>query len=580
MPKQAPVSQVSMSRKQRKVTTPSRTKGKPVPEITVDEPFPGQIWLFFFLMLASVGLRLWLLIVSRHYLRSDEAVVAMEALDIMDGGRIPFFLYGQHYGGGHTVEALMAIPWFALFGPADYFLKLGPMILSCLYILVVYLCLYQFFNKKYALIAVAIFSPFAPFLFFNFLSNGGMAMSLFGWLGIYAFFHCYFADGENVWPMILSGTAIGFAYYCFEYALYYFAAIILLWLLKGDLHFWRRWQSILTFLFGFFIGASPLIYYNLTHDFANLKFLVSTAAQPDSIPVLSALLKFARLLYHDLPAFFSQDVDDFPFEISLISYLSYGLFVISFLYVVIKTKPAIVALMRALFAHRRAVLPREERVVYLLILIILYFAIYSVASAGGSTPRYLITLCPLIPMILAWTAYDLAQRKLMLGVIFVALFGASQASFILAMAKDDTTVEWRIPMHGEDIKTLAKYLLNNNLTTVVTPYEIKWKLMFESQRRIVCASYLFGFDREYKYNMEVIDRVNLKGMPLAVVFDKEYKLPQIAQQFNPEGAFDLAGFHEYMRQQQITYQATPVGRDYVVYHGFSKHFALPDPYRR
>jgi hypothetical protein len=63
----------------------------PVPDITVDEPFPGQIWVFFFLMLASVGLRLWLLIVSRHYLRSDEAVVAMEALDIMEGGRIPFF---------------------------------------------------------------------------------------------------------------------------------------------------------------------------------------------------------------------------------------------------------------------------------------------------------------------------------------------------------------------------------------------------------------------------------------------------------------------------------------------------------
>jgi hypothetical protein len=51
--------------------------------------------------------------------------------------------------------------------------------------------------------------------------------------------------------------------------------------------------------------------------------------------------------------------------------------------------------------------------------------------------------------------------------------------------------------------------------------------MFESRRRIVCAAYLFGFDREDKYNMEVIDRVNLKGVPLAVVFDKDYKLPRI-----------------------------------------------------
>jgi 4-amino-4-deoxy-L-arabinose transferase-like glycosyltransferase len=459
MPKQAPISQVSMTRRQRKARTPSRTKGKPVPDITVDEPFPGQIWVFFFLMLASVGLRLWLLLVSRHYLRSDEAVVAMEALDIMEGGPIPFFLYGQHYGGGHTVEALMAIPWFALFGPADYFLKLGPLILSCLYILVVYLCLYQFFNKKYALIAVTAFSFFAPFLYFNFLSNGGMAMSLFGWLGIYIFFRVYFANDENFWAMILSGATIGFAYYCFEYALYYFAAIILLWILKGNFYRWKLWQSILGFLAGFFVGASPLIYYNLTHDFANLQFLFSAAAQPDSIPVLSTLLKFARLLYQNLPAFFSQDVDDFPLEISPISYLSYGFFVISFVYVIIKTKFAIVSLMRAPFARHLTLLPREDRVVYLLFLIILYFAIYSAAAAGGSTPRYLITLCPLIPMILAWAAYDLAKRRVILSVILVVMFGATQSYFITAMARDDTTVEWRIPLHGEDIKTLSQFLL-------------------------------------------------------------------------------------------------------------------------
>jgi hypothetical protein len=58
--------------------------------------------------------------------------------------------------------------------------------------------------------------------------------------------------------------------------------------------------------------------------------------------------------------------------------------------------------------------------------------------------------------------------------------------------------------------------------------------------------------------MEVIDQVNRKGMPLAVVFDKEYKMPQIALNFNPMWAFDLAGFHQFLRQNQITYQITPV----------------------
>jgi hypothetical protein len=48
--------------------------------------------------------------------------------------------------------------------------------------------------------------------------------------------------------------------------------------------------------------------------------------------------------------------------------------------------------------------------------------------------------------------------------------------------------------------------------------------------------------------MEVIDQVNRKGMPLAVVFDKEYKMPQIALNFNPMWAFDLAGFHQFLQR--------------------------------
>jgi hypothetical protein len=117
----------------------------------------------------------------------------------------------------------------------------------------------------------------------------------------------------------------------------------------------------------------------------------------------------------------------------------------------------------------------------------------------------------------------------------------------------------------------------NNFQTVMAPYEIKWKLMFETRRKIVAAAYMFGFDREYKYNVEVIDRVNRRGMPLTWVFDREYKLPKIAQNFNPRSAFDVDAFHEFLRQQNITCRITPVGQDYIVYHDFSKHFLIRVP---
>jgi 4-amino-4-deoxy-L-arabinose transferase-like glycosyltransferase len=545
---------------------------------SADEPFPRQSQLFLLLIVVSIALRLWLLFTSRHYLNSDTAATAMMALDIVDGGPIPFFFYGQPYGGGHTVEALMAVPWFAIFGPSDYLFKLGPALLSCVYILVVYLTLYQFFNKRLALIATAAFSIYPTFLAFNFDYTGELIMSFFGWLGLYFFFCSYFAARERPLFVVLSGLAIGFAYYCFDYGLYYLLAVLALWILKENVHVWRRWRSILCLLLGFLIGALPLIAYNLTHDFENFKFLLWKTARSDPVPVLGSLSRFARLLYHDLPAVFSLDIDDFLPQISWGSYLSYGFFLISALYILVRTKSALFSLIRSFFARKTAVLNSEDRVLYLLLLMLFYFALYSLARSGGNAPRYLVVLCPFIPIMLAWAAYDLGKRRLVPAAILTALFVALQIPFMIQLATDKTVPEWEVRTHGEDMKALAKFLLDNNLTTVATPYEIKWKLMFESRRRVVCASYLFGFDREDRYNREVIDRVNRRGMPLAFVFDKEYKLAKVAQRFNPRGAFDVDGFHEFLKKNRIRYQVTPVGEDYIVYHGFSQHFALADPY--
>jgi 4-amino-4-deoxy-L-arabinose transferase-like glycosyltransferase len=567
-----------MSKKHRKKTRLVDTDVRPDQVLPWDEPFRHQKWLILILLVAALGVRLWLLIASRHYLRSDEAVVAMEALDIMEGGPVPFFLYGQFYGGGQTVDALMAIPLFALFSPSEYLFKLVQILLSMPFVFVIYWGLYQFIGKRYALIAMAVFSFFSTFIQFSFFYNGGMAMSLFGWLGLYFFFRTYFDDEEKPVTIALCGVSLGFACYCFEYAYYYLAAVLALWILKENIHLWRSWRQMLCFAGGFLLGALPLIYFNFTHDFANFRSLLTMNSRPDSNMLLSILNRFGLLLSRDLPSFFSLSIDDFSEHIPLASYIAYGIFLISLIYTVIRNMSGIIALARAFFSGRKAIVAPGERMVYILLLLFMYFVIYSLSSSGGSTPRYLIAVYPLIPFIVAWAAYDLGKRHFVPAAIVLGLFMAIQAEFIVDLSRDTTLTEWHIQTHGRDIKALARYLLDNNFTTVLTPYEIKWRLMFESGRRIVCAAYAFGFDRENKYNMEVIERVNRKGMPLTVVFDREYKMPQIALNFNPMGAFDLAGFHQFLQQNKITYQRTPVGEDYIVYHNFSKHFSIPDPY--
>jgi len=564
-----------MSRKRRKnALSPAAAHPQ---GIYADEPFPHQKWIFIIVMLAALAVRLGLLVASRHYLKSDEAVVAMEAMDIMEGGPVPFYMYGQNYGGGNTVDALMAIPWFALFGPSEYLFKMGQILESLACAFFVYLGLYQYIGKRFALIAVVVLCFYSTFVQFSFFSNSAMSMLFFGWLGVYFFFRSYFDENTPV-ASALCGVAIGFACYCFEHAYFYLAAIIALWLLKENVHIWRKWRLLLFFAGGFLIGALPIIYFNLTHDFANFRSLLMTNARSDSNMLLSMLTRFGRLFTRDLPVFFSLSIDDFPDEIPLSAYLAYGIFLLSVLYTVIRTRSGMLALARAFFSGRRAVAAPEDRIIYILLMLFLYFAIYSVSSMGGSTPRYLLVACTFIPLIIAWAAYDFGRRHFVPAVIFLSLFGAVQLVNGVALARDQTIVEWHIPVQGRSITTLAKYLLDNNLTTVLTPYEIKWRLMFESRRKIVCASYAFGFDRENKYNLEVIERVNRRGMPLAVVFDREYKMPLIVANFNPQAAFDLAGFHQFLEQNKITYEVTPVGEDYIVYHDFSKRFTIPDPY--
>ena len=74
-----------------------------------------------------------------------------------------------------------------------------------------------------------------------------------------------------------------------------------------------------------------------------------------------------------------------------------------------------------------------------------------------------------------------------------------------------------------------------------------------------------------------IDRVNRRRRPFAFVFHKDFRFARVTLNFNPGGAFDIEGFHRSLRARGITWKTTRVGRDYMVYHDFSKPFTLPEP---
>lgn len=546
---------------------------------TEDPPFPHHRTWFVALMLATALLRLILLFTSQRYLQSDEALVGMIALDILDGKGIPVFPYGNAYGGGHIIEALMMVPLFAIFGPSGILVSAIPAIESCFYVAIVYFALCGWIGKRKALVSASLFSISAPFVACSFYVNGSMTTGALGWLGLCLYNRSHRRETHASALLFLSALSLGLAYYSFDYALFYLFCILLLEALRGLRRFFDGWRGMAAFISGFNLGAMPLIVFNLTNDFANLKNLTQRTVGGEAVAAPGFGAHLVGLFVHDLPAFFSVNIYDFADSISSASWIAYSLFIIALAWSVWMSRGSWSRVLHRAINHDHSESIPADRGAAFLLLFALYVFIYAASSSAGQTPRYLIPFYPLIPILCASFVIDQLARSRRIAFGFAALFIACQFFFIVPLARETRTTEWNISTEGADIAKLAQFLEDRGLTTVLTPYEIKWKLMFESERRIACASYLFGFDRESDYNREVIDRVNRLGITPALVLDKEFKMAEIAKNFNPKGAFDLPRFMARLKDAGITYQQETVG-DYVVMHGFSRSFAIPDPYSR
>jgi hypothetical protein len=80
----------------------------------------------------GVVMRLWLVVRTNAMIDGDEAMVGLQALRILHG-QFPTYFYGQAYMG--AVDAYLAAPLVALFGPTGWALRLVPVLLSPLLVM-------------------------------------------------------------------------------------------------------------------------------------------------------------------------------------------------------------------------------------------------------------------------------------------------------------------------------------------------------------------------------------------------------------------------------------------------------------
>ena len=104
------------------------------------------------ILAAGLALRLYLLLASRGYVDGDEAMVGLQALEILRGRHSVFFA-GELLAG--SVEAYLVAPVFWLFGASPYTLRIVPLAFSLALILLNYHLARRAYDEATGLLSAA-----------------------------------------------------------------------------------------------------------------------------------------------------------------------------------------------------------------------------------------------------------------------------------------------------------------------------------------------------------------------------------------------------------------------------------------
>ena len=474
------------------------------------------------LSLLIIAMRGVILFSGQRYLRSDEAVVGLMARHIVTRGERPLFLYGQPYGGGHAMVAYLAAPLFTAFGRSAILLTGITALFSLVNVMLLWLILRRYFDVWIAMGGAALYAVSPPVVYQSFLVNGGTESFCLALLALLFFLRTY-VEGRHLFRnTALAGLFCGLAYYAMDYALLYAIAMLALLAATGPR---GKWGCIGIFLGAFLIGCLPMIVYDATHDFVHLRHML-TGPPGESIGFVR---HFAGALWDalagDLAAFFSGEIDDFKWRaVGIGSWIHAAVAVIAVVVLLFEQRRAFRETFRkrSLRGREGATLPAA---VLPVIFIGIYLAIYCSARFSlpqYRTPRYFLPLCPFVSvaivLFLLWRRKGAART---VGIAVLLLLAARGVFASMQFGLRPWHEEHRIATSGSEIESLGRKLTDNNIRLALAPYEIQWRLMFETNERVLVSSEGISPLRRYPPCAEEVFRRIEAGEPFALVFRKD-----------------------------------------------------------
>lgn len=223
------------------------------------------------ILLVGVSIRLALIFQGWPLVDSDEATMGLMAMHILHYHETPLFLYGQSYMG--TSEAFLGAMFFHFFDIGAVFLRFGTLFYYILFMIGIYLLTARLYTRNWALVTL-LFLAFGSnaILTRQLVAAGGYAEILA--IGIYLLLIAThlawtankanaFNDKKRTVLFFLWGMLAGFGLWSHLLIAPFIAmSFFILMIFCNKEMAWHVWVVMLT---GVFIGAAPLIIYNLRY---------------------------------------------------------------------------------------------------------------------------------------------------------------------------------------------------------------------------------------------------------------------------------------------------------------------------
>lgn len=353
----------------------------------------------------------------------DELGVGTLAKVLIAGSHIPLFDYADSFRWGAGIIGILTVPFFLLFGESLVVLRIVAMFFSLGTLVLLYLFLYNFFNRKAAILASILFILSPPnYVKMSFVCWGGYTeVNFFTILTISLFYMIFFAGVPKKYLYAVFGAVSGLALFYDYIFLLTLACCLLFWFIFDKRFFLKK--DFYIFLTSFLVGFSPWFYYNVTHGWEGLftvrgQSLLSWYAKNNFV---ASLAQLKNLVTSHIPQYLYFK-DSFLIGKAFILRSYYFIFIISFAGLFWLHRKSIVKLFLGLFPLRKfKVFPggisRETLLIIYPIIFGLSYSFFGISSlpveeVDAVLPhRFLAPLPPFLFMIASLFLIEITKNK-------------------------------------------------------------------------------------------------------------------------------------------------------------------------